>query len=291
MAAIQQKGKQQSKNRVRPQKKSKLLPLPPRPAGSQSGQHQKTDTAPSTVAREDKGLCFYHWSFGDRVHSTFLPGPLLLAGKLIGWGVIGAIHPGKLVHVVDNNSGHSFLVDTGSSYSILPHSSTLPPTGPLLKAANGQHIPCWGRRQQSISFGGHSYSWSFLLAAVDFNILGVDFLHHFQLSVNVAEKRLQPQPVSTATATVNSIPAQLPSSPSAGPALHLDLQEEALLHDFAGVLNAEGRLPPSTHGVEHHIVTKGRPVTAKFRRLDNTKLAGGEGGIPAAGERGNSQAV
>ena len=187
--------------------------------------------------------------------------------------MIGAIHPGKLVHVVDNNSGHSFLVDTGSSYSILPHSSTLPPTGPLLKAANGQHIPCWGRRQQSISFGGHSYSWSFLLAAVDFNILGVDFLHHFQLSVNVAEKRLQPQPVSTATATVNSIPAQLPSSPSAGPALHLDLQEEALLHDFAGVLNAEGRLPPSTHGVEHHIVTKGRPVTAKFRRLDNTKLA------------------
>ena len=43
--------------------------------------------------------------------------------------------------------------------------------------------------------------------------------------------------------------------------------------DFADVLNQDGHLPPSTHGVEHHIVTSGRPITAKFRRLDNIKLA------------------
>ena len=73
VAAIQQKGKQQSRNRDRPQKKSKLPPLPPRPAGGQSGQHQKTDTAPSTVAREATGLCFYHWSFGDKAHSCQAP--------------------------------------------------------------------------------------------------------------------------------------------------------------------------------------------------------------------------
>ena len=45
-----------------------------------------------------------------------------------------------------------------------------------------------------------------------------------------------------------------------------------ILADFANVLNEEGHLPPSTHGVEHHIVTSGCPVTAKFRRLDNVKL-------------------
>ena len=43
--------------------------------------------------------------------------------------------------------------------------------------------------------------------------------------------------------------------------------------DFADVLNADGCLPPSAHGVEHLIVTSGLPVTAKFWRLDNTKLA------------------
>ena len=47
---------------------------------------------------------------------------MLLAGKLVRWGVIGAIHPGNLVHVKDDISGASFLVDTGSS---LQHSSLL----------------------------------------------------------------------------------------------------------------------------------------------------------------------
>ena len=83
---------------------------------------------------------------------------MLLAGKLVRWGVIGAIHPGNLVHVKDDISGASFLVDTGSSYSILPFSSPLPPTGPLLKSAGGQKIPCWGRRRLTISLGGRRYT-------------------------------------------------------------------------------------------------------------------------------------
>ena len=55
--------------------------------------------------------------------------------------------------------------------------------------------------------------------------------------------------------------------------LKLTEAEADILQDFSDVLNAEGRLPPSTHGVEHHPITEGRPVTAKFRRPDNTKLA------------------
>ena len=57
------------------------------------------------------------------------------------------------------------------------------------------------------------------------------------------------------------------------PAPPLSASEAALIIEFAYVLNTEGRLPPTTHGVEHHIITEGRPVTAKFWRLDNTKLA------------------
>ena len=58
------------------------------------------------------------------------------------------------------------------------------------EAANGQQIPCWGWRQVSFYFGSRHYSCSFLLADVDFNILGVDFLQHFQLTVDVAAKQL-----------------------------------------------------------------------------------------------------
>ena len=236
--------------------------------------------------------------------------PLLLAGKLANWGVVGAIHPGKLVNITDSDSGTSFLVDTGSSYSIIPHTSQQPPTGPLLRTANGQRVSCWGERRLTVVFGGHRYTWAFLLADVQFHIIGVDFLQHFQLLVDVAANGLRP---ALHTAAVTAAVPALQSSPSlptveaisspshhtvealelGPPAAQQDLskppaakqgpsssashrlspKEAALLTEFADVLNAEGRLPPSTHGVEHHIITDGRPVTAKFRRLDNVKLA------------------
>ena len=96
-----------------------------------------------------------------------------MAGKLAGWGVVGAIHPGKLVNITDSNSGTSFLVDTGSSYSIIQHTSQQTPTGPLLRSANGQRISCWGERRLSVVFGGHRYTWAFLLADVQFNISNI----------------------------------------------------------------------------------------------------------------------
>ncbi len=40
-----------------------------------------------------------------------------------------------------------------------------------------------------------------------------------------------------------------------------------LLVEFQAVLNESGGLPASTHGVEHHLPTSGRPVSARFRRL------------------------
>ena len=206
--------------------------------------------------------------------------------------------------MTDNNSGAS-LVDTGSSYSIIPHSSNLPPTGPLLKSANSQKISCWGERQRTVEFGGHRYTWVFLLADVQFHIIGLDFLQHFQLLVDVVANGLRPAlPPHTVVATVpasapvlrwpssSSLPtvealsppslptveALPPPAPPAAkqgpsPSQRLSASEGALLTEFANVLNTEGRLPPTTHGVEHHIITEGRPVTANFWRLDNTKLA------------------
>jgi hypothetical protein len=46
-----------------------------------------------------------------------------------------------------------------------------------------------------------------------------------------------------------------------------------LLMQFPEVLSKSGKLPPIKHTVTHSIVTTGRPVTAKFRRLDAAKLA------------------
>ena len=210
---------------------------------------------------------------------TFLPGPLLLAGKLD--------NPSNLVHIVGKNNGTSFLIDTGSSFSIIPFKSSSPPTGPRLRAANGPQIPCWGKQQLTIAFGGRHFSWNFLLAAVDFHVIGVDFLQHFNLLVDVTAKTLREQhPATAVTAvTVSSPPSASPpsssppstsppsASPPSTPPPSSTAEEKALLAEFSSVINEEGRLPPTTHGIKHHIVTSGRPVTAKFKRLDNIKLA------------------
>jgi hypothetical protein len=38
------------------------------------------------------------------------------------------------------------------------------------------------------------------------------------------------------------------------------------------VVNPSGTFFPPKHGVEHHIITSGRPMTSRFRRLDLGKL-------------------
>ena len=44
------------------------------------------------------------------------------------------------------------------------------------------------------------------------------------------------------------------------------------LEEFPSVLNTSKVLPKPTHHLEHFLVTEGRPVKAKYRRLDNDRL-------------------
>jgi hypothetical protein len=49
-----------------------------------------------------------------------------------------SIFPTKnLIFLKDSKNNLNFLVDSGASISILPHSSPAPPTGPHLVGANG----------------------------------------------------------------------------------------------------------------------------------------------------------
>jgi hypothetical protein len=48
---------------------------------------------------------------------------------------------------------------------------------------------------------------------------------------------------------------------------------QRLIEQFPAVVNPSKVLPAATHGVQHHIITKGPPVLSKFRRLDREKLA------------------
>jgi hypothetical protein len=61
-----------------------------------------------------------------------------LAGKLGGPARLNAVAARQLAHMLDLSSGRRFLVDTGSSFSILPFSSSSPATGPSLTGPAGE---------------------------------------------------------------------------------------------------------------------------------------------------------
>ncbi len=146
-------------------------------------------------------------------HLVELGGPhlheaLLVAGKLVRRGRINAVAPGCLVHIVDETSQRCFLVDTGAAYSIFPYSSPGKQSGPRLTGADGLHIPCWGERRLSRTFHGRLFVWPFLLAKVQFPIIGVDFLRHFKLLVDPGANRLVNTISTQLLPTVSSVRSQ-----------------------------------------------------------------------------------
>ncbi len=132
-------------------------------------------------------------------------------GKLASRGLVNAVSPGQLVYIVDQLSRRRFLVDTGAAFSVFPHSSASPPLGPALAGAVGQSIPCWGEQQFQLLLNGTSFTWQFLLAAVQFPIIGVDFLRHFGLLVDPVGNRLVDR--LTLQAFQGSAPASVGISP------------------------------------------------------------------------------
>jgi hypothetical protein len=96
-----------------------------------------------------------------------------------------------LVHIKDQLTDWRYLVDTGASFSLVPHRSTKTPAKePRLTGPNGLPIRCWGEEKRRLQFDGRTFEWSFLRADVSFAILGVDFLRANKLLVDVASNSL-----------------------------------------------------------------------------------------------------
>ncbi|VDP93057.1 unnamed protein product [Echinostoma caproni] len=77
-----------------------------------------------------------------------------------------------------------FRIDTGVEVSVFQLSSGDPNTSAScqLRAANSTPISTYGRKSLTINFGiRRTFRWVFLVAAVPFPIMGIDFLQHFDL--------------------------------------------------------------------------------------------------------------
>jgi len=138
-----------------------------------------------------------------------------------------------------------------------------------LRAAGGQPIACYGEKLMLLAFADRSFEWTLLLADVETPILGADILHHFHLMVDLHSRQL----VDTETLQRFG-DKQNPDGGESGLQISTvhSSSPSATAHRVSDVCNPDGGLPPVKHNMRHVIETTGRPVTAKFRRLDPEKL-------------------
>ena len=175
-----------------------------------------------------------------------------------------------LIYLRDKLSGSLFLVDTGAEWSLLPHQSSSPSSGPQLQGAASCPIASWGFKQVDLLFGSDNVSFNFLLAGVTRPILGIDFLSAHGLLAEPARRRVL-------KATDLAIIGGSKNGGNSGLIAHLstvDPEVRKLLSASPAALSVNnmpgGR---ALHGVSHPIETTGRPVFAKACCLDSEKLA------------------
>ena len=181
----------------------------------------------------------------------------------------GAIYNRRLF-ITDRKSKLQFLVDSGSDISLLPASfkGCRLPSKNILYAANGTTIKTFGTKFLSLDFGlKRSFNFTFVIANVSKPILGVDFLDHFHLLVDVKNRKLIDPTTNTGNRGV-VLPTRVPSVKTiVGTGVF-----DELIREYPEITQPRVENVNIKHDTVHYIKTFGPPVAAKVRRLSPVKL-------------------
>ena len=206
-----------------------------------------------------------------------MPRTMFKVGKLRGQPLVATSGSGhshsRLFYITDNSSGLKFLVDTGAQVSVIPPTSAQKKhrhDGFHLQAVNSSPIATYGSQLLTLDLGlRRTFRWVFVIADVQTPILGVDFLQHFGLLVNVRHSELSDGITQLRVQGILSTTA----SPSPSIQAIQPLTEfHAVLSEFPELLQPYCHDSPVKHDVTHHITTTGPPIRARTRRLPPEKL-------------------
>ena len=202
--------------------------------------------------------------------------PMFIFGKREGQHVkatdVTGPNPSRLFYVTDRNSGIQFLIDTGAQVSVIPPSpkERHSPSALTLQAVNNTSISTYGSRSLTLNLGlRRTFRWVFVVADVTHAILGIDFLQHYSLMVDLRQRRL----VDAVTSLhVQGIISALTSpSPTLLPRDTSD-PFARIVSEFPAVTQPNITTKIVKHGVTHHLTTTGPPVSARARRLSPERL-------------------
>jgi cleavage and polyadenylation specificity factor subunit 1 len=185
---------------------------------------------------------------------------------------------GRLFTIKDPLTKLTFLIDTGAVVSIVPPSSLDRLKAPEfnLQAVNGTPIATYGTRSLTLSLGlRQTFNWIFVIAAIKQPILGADFLHSFDLLLDVKHKR-----IFSNTTSISALCTRALNGLKHSPISYISSQatKHPILKQFPQLFTQHNDCVPVKHSVQHHIVTEGPPVYARPRRLapDRYKIARAE---------------
>ncbi|EAL58701.1 gag-pol polyprotein [Wolbachia endosymbiont of Drosophila ananassae] len=176
--------------------------------------------------------------------------------------------------VPDAQSGRKFLVDTGADVSIIPystiHKNIQNANRHTLFAANGTEIKTYGTIRLTLDLGlRRPYTWNFVIADTNTPIIGSDFLHHYNLLVNIKEAKLVDAKTRLTCCGIHTH-----QNSSIIKTFNTSNAFAQLLEEFKDItqFNTITHRPSSTTSVTHVIDTKGAPPFARPRRLTPEKL-------------------
>ena len=202
-----------------------------------------------------------------------LTGKLILASVEAATGVnIRA----RRLSMYDKSNFLTFLIDSGACVSVIPRKNAATPDSLVLYAANNTIINTYGTRTLSLNLGlRRPFIWTFIIADVSKPIIGIDFLHHYGLLIDIRNNQLI-DPLSNVRSTGWS--EILPSSGISTIAPNsIPNSFQSLLRKYPDILLPSNlaHLPQINHSAQHFIITEGPPVTARPRRLppDRLKIA------------------
>ena len=194
-------------------------------------------------------------------------------GKLKGRSPSAAVNRVSVANlglVMDGVSGKKCLLDSGSQISLWPATlkhRVVRSSSIKLVAANGTNINSFGTALHEIKIGLKKYSFSFVFADIARPILGIDFLQHFGMVLDLARGRL----VHSGTET-RFTSARQPGVSGVNVISDFSCTATQLLSQFPEITDIARATRFLKHGVQCHIRTNGPPVKTAPRRLTPEKL-------------------